>query len=610
MARPDITVLGEFIATHPEPSQISSLVEEHSRVRESTGQPSPESWIRLYEAATDLLEARIWQEDFPDRLLDLHRRLYDEMESGLRRIGAIPRHRFCVVIPVADRPRQLHHALSSLLTLYRRFAYAAAQPGEPMLRVMIADDSREPEHQRQIRRIARDISQTGLETEYFGPESQLRLLESLDHDTLAQLHGIFGPIDPSDFTHKGASITRNLSLLKLNPWLRASPERLLWFLDSDQAFCIPRRDDGTDCYPIHYLHQIDRVFRERECVVLTGKVVGDPPVSPAVMSGNFLDDVNAFLARITRLDAQAPCGFHAEPAAQNHDAAYHDMPDLFGFQQARESFRYACDLRGPHDNQACLVDFTARLRAFFDGVHPTRQTHYIHEPLMRSVKAARTVYTGNYVINAQALDCFIPFATLGLRMAGPTLGRILQTVLGEGFVSANLPLLHRRALAGRGRAEFRSGIEQRAQRIDLSGEFIRQYYGDIMLFTIHSLTGIGYPDTRIPDTQIHAALQQTETSMQANYRDQRQRVVEKIEALDSWLETHRDSAQISPARESLQALVADMRHNFGAGAAAYRWLDDEHRCEQQRTAIFSAIRDYAQDKALWRKVLISTGTQP
>ncbi len=605
MSRIDTQVLNAFITAHQGHAGIPHLAEGLNRFLAQTDIPAPAAaWMALYESATELLETWMWQEDFPPAQLDIQQRLFQEMEAGLIHIGPLPRHAFALVIPVADRPQQLRHALTSLLSLSRRFAYAGPERmAADKLRVVIADDSQQASNQQKIQQICHYFEQQGLSTEYFGPREQLNMLDGWDPETRAGLDRILGTRDPEAFTHKGASITRNLCYLKLSDWLCESPNRLVWFCDSDQAFCIPRRGDGQDCYPIHFFHQIDRIFQERETAVLTGKVVGDPPVSPAVMGGNFLDDVAAFLSQIAEREPEAACSFHHSMPVQVQDAAYHDMADLFGFQQPQQTFRYACTLQGPHDNRTCLMDFVGKLPGFFDGVHPTRQSHYVYEPLMPGIKSARTVYTGNYVINARALAYFIPFATLGLRMAGPVLGRILQAELGTRFVSANLPLLHRRALAEQGRAEFRSGIEQRAQRIDLSGEFIRQYYGDVMLFTIQALVQNGFPRKQITDAEIEAELQRTETSMRAKYTTKQQQISRRIEDLQAWLDTHRAHPMIASAGDNLQALIDDMRHNFGTGAAAYQHLDKAELRARLIQSIHTAIGEYSKDRSRWQTLL-------
>ena len=98
-------------------------------------------------------------------------------------------------------------------------------------------------------------------------------------------------------------------------------------------------------------------------------------------------------------------------------------------------------------------------------------TPYRHVDVQASLTPARTVYTGNYVLSPGALKYFIPFAGLQLRMAGPVLGRLIQTSSGEAFVSANLPLLHRRTVEEKGGAEFRPGVNRSTPLVDLSGEF-------------------------------------------------------------------------------------------------------------------------------------------
>ena len=72
-------------------------------------------------------------------------------------------------------------------------------------------------------------------------------------------------------------------------------------------------------------------------------------------------------------------------------------------------------------------------------------------------------------------------------MSGPTLGRLVKAELGPRFVSANLPMLHKRTVESGGQSEFRPGIETAREVIDMSGEFERQFYGDVMLFTIERL---------------------------------------------------------------------------------------------------------------------------
>ena len=189
-------------------------------------------------------------------------------------------------------------------------------------------------------------------------------------------------------------------------------------------------------------------------------------------------------------------------------------------------------LHGPHDHAACLTGFAQRLNHFFDGEHPTRATPYRHMDVAASMTPARTVYTGNYVLSPAALRYFIPFAGLQLRMAGPVLGRLIQASSGDAFVSANLPLLHRRTVAEKGGSEFRPGVDRSAALVDLSGEFERQFFGDVMLFTVIELVARGYPEQLPARSDLRAQLLATEASMRAHYAELRQRVSTRLDALE------------------------------------------------------------------------------
>ena len=54
-------------------------------------------------------------------------------------------------------------------------------------------------------------------------------------------------------------------------------------------------------------------------------------------------------------------------------------------------------------------------------------------------------------------------------MAGPVLGRLLRAALGKKFVTANLPMLHKRTVEEKGQSEYRHGIRRSDDEIDLSG---------------------------------------------------------------------------------------------------------------------------------------------
>jgi hypothetical protein len=332
---------------------------------------------------------------------------------------------------------------------------------------------------------------------------------------------------------------RNLAHLYLARWQRAEPnERLLfWSIDSDQEFAVKVTTPNGDveAMAISYFHRLDEIFERSDALLLTGKVVGDPPVSPAVMTGNFLADVLGFLADTAGADPRSPCRHHDREARREGEAAYHDMAGRFGFHHADEAWRYPCPLAGEHSEADCFAHFAGRLNGFFYGEHPTRVSRYVHDDLWRTVQPARTVYAGNYVARPEALGHYIPFAPLRLRMSGPTLGRLLKAQLGPRFVSANLPMLHRRTVAGSTQSEFRPGVDQREARIDMNGEFERQFIGDVMLFSMERLTAAGYPQWRATTADFSEVLDALRDELLTEYNARRADILAKLGKLNGML---------------------------------------------------------------------------
>jgi hypothetical protein len=338
---------------------------------------------------------------------------------------------------------------------------------------------------------------------------------------------------------------------------------------------------------------------------MTGKVVGDPPVSPAVMAGTLLEDVLALLAEMADIDTAVPCTFHSETTSHDN-AAYHDMAKLFGFEHSGEACRYQCTLLLPHDHAACLSGFARRLNRFFDGEHPTRLTPYQHADVQASVVPARTVYTGNYVLAPGALRYFIPFAKLQLRMAGPVLGRLVQASSGAAFVSANLPLLHRRTVEERGSSEFRPGVDRSAPLIDLSGEFERQYFGDVMLFAVIDLLAQGYPEKLLALDELRARVATTETRLRAQYAETRQSVLTRLDELDIFLsgpDYWWNNGNHAEMRALFEQFAASIRANFGQDARAWQLVSDDVRRESRITAIVDALASYRMDQRSWERLL-------
>jgi hypothetical protein len=569
------------------------------------------SLTELIDTATLFLEQEMQRQTYPQELLDLHQQLFLEMESLIADQASDGRYRFIVVIPVADRPQHLQSCLDSLYGLCRRFNYGGfAARKHTKITALIADDSKDPGNKAWNKRIQQQFNRQGLDTIYFGQDQQLQQLDNLTDTQQQDIIRIIGDHPVNAFHHKGASITRNLSYLKVKRLINDKTPVLIWFVDSDQEFRVntPSHRDGL--FVINHFHRLDRIFSTTNTLVLTGKVVGDPPVSPAVMADNFLQDVLAFISDIARFEPDQSCQFHQQQTTEADDAAYHDMADLFGFHAKQAPFRYQCRLQGQHDLLACFIDFSQLLNRFFDGVHLTRQNFYTNPPEATTLTPARTLYTGNYVLSPQALDYFIPFATLKLRMAGPQLGRIMKKELGNRFVSANLPLLHKRTQEMIGESEFRPGIDKDQGGIDICGEFERQFFGDVMLFSLQALIESGYLQQRqMSVKQIEQVLFDTESTLLDRYHRMQQEIISKLEKLkqqiedrDRWWWHNRNAKD---AIENIQDFIHNMTLNFGEASPGYGMIRSTSHRQQRREQILLALYSYSEDRDIWHQILRS-----
>jgi hypothetical protein len=576
-------------------------------------------------------EAALWDGGFNENLLASYQSAWRRLEALVEKQGEDRRHHFVIAIPVADSPIHLRDCLASLLELCRAYAYGGMRDGRwRKVSVLLADDSSDPDCIAQNRAIAAEFDAAGLTTEYFGLAEQRALMDKL---TALDLAPIVGRHSRDAFHHKGQAMMRNIAYLRLAEMQAEMPEQRLLFytIDADQEFRVKvaTPEGGRDVLAVNFLYHLDAIFSGSDAQVLTGKVVGDPPVSPAVMAGNFLEDVIGFLQEMAARESHQT---YPQPGiAGGGDAAYHDMADLFGFKQAAEAYRYRCALPGEPDNAACFADFSTRLNRFFHGEHPTRVTWYGHADVMQSVQPARTVYTGNYVFRPDALGWFIPYAPLRLRMSGPTMGRLLQAEIGPRFVSANVPMLHKRTLEATGQSEFRPGVLDSAESlrfsayesgvprtgataspaiapvIDLCGEFERQFHGDVMLFSMQRLTALGYPGTALAADVVHETLTAMQSEMREKYRGKQQAILQRLDLLKTLLHDAANwwnrTPDLANAVANFEAFVGNIEHNFGPTSPCYARIDAPERRDDWRTRQLAAIIGLHANRQIWAAAL-------
>jgi glycosyltransferase involved in cell wall biosynthesis len=595
-------------------SSNPSLAELRKHLTHKTLSPSStddiDDIVSIYQAAIPIIATELWSAGMNESSIKLYQQLFQEMEALIALQDNDNRYKFVIIIPVADRPKHLQSCLQSLLTLCHSFRYGGYSKQQfPKVSVIIADDTRDPANILKHKELARHYNSQGIETIYFGLEEQQAQLARLSTNERRQLLNIVGNFDSSTFYHKGPSIMRNIIYLKLHEMCEGKTNLLFYFVDSDQEFQIKIQssDEDKDVYALNYFYELDRIFSNHDINILTGKVIGDPPVSPAVMAGTFLDDIINFLHRLAATEHNHSCQFHDQNHRQEYDAAYHDMAELFGFQPAADAYPYRCCLGGEHDHAKCLADFSSKLNQFFHGEHPTRKSYFNHKEPVSDIKPARTIYTGNYVFNTEGLNYFIPFARLKLRMAGPVLGRIIKAEIKDRFVSANLPMLHKRTVEEIGKSEFRPGINSEHNTIDLSGEFERQFFGDVMLFTMEKLIAMGYPTKPVEQQMIVQTLEATGKDMRQRYASKQAQIRDKLNLLKSLFFDNNHWWQTISGMESVTAnftiFINNIEKNFGAAARCYELIDSKENRSIRFKQMLEAIRTYPADRQNWTNIL-------
>jgi hypothetical protein len=566
----------------------------------------------VYDQTYPLLEQAMWSAaaDFHTLLAD-YQALHREQEALIAQRCEIgqrgdDRHDFLLAIPIADRPPHLAACLESIYQVCLAFDYGGRASGRwDKLTVVVAEDSRDEVNVRRHQALVEEYRRRGLNVIHFGLAEQYELLHALPHEQRERLGHLLTTQPKEAFYLKGQAANRNLAYLKFRQLTRNPARTLYYFVDSDESLCVNRQTDAGEevVAALPYFHAVDRIFRTTDTLMLTGKMVGDPPVSPAVMAANFLDDVTAFFARLATLGGPDACSFHGALGPVAGDAAYHDHAKLFGFEHAAATYPYACRLAGEHDHAACLADFSGRLNAFFFGEHLTRKTWFSYGKGFRELSPARTVYPGNYVVNHAGLKYVIPFGHLRLRMSGPTAGRLIAAEIGPRFATVNLPNLHRRTTEAGLADDFRPGVELGEASVDLSNEFERQFFGDLMLFSTEVLVKKADVTRPFAREAIEAVVNQKEAELLALYQQKRDAIVDKQRQLNALVfdagHWWPNAPALADALQQVRAFLANIERNFGEHAAAWQQIQSAgHRGERKRQ-IVEALMNYRAERDAW-----------
>lgn len=566
--------------------------------------------INLYEQLYPLLEKRLWsgEADFHP-LLDCYQSLFREQDALIQQGMPDDRYHFILSIPVADRPQHLQTCLESIYQICRLYGYGGNSSGYyDKVKIIVAEDSRDEKNIRRHIDLVDEYRQKGLQVFHLGQSEQYELLQAIPQQERKRLGNILTTQTKERFYLKGQAANRNLSYLKFLQLTENKHNTLYYLVDSDQSFCVKRETEtGKETvYALNYFHYINKIFCNTDTLMLTGKLVGDPPVSPSVMAANFLDDVTAFFATLAETRGSQSCRFHGLSEQRAGDASYHDMANLFGFENKNRPFTYRCQLEGEHNHEACLRSFAKRLNTFFFGEHLTRKTIFSYTNGFSELTPARTIYPGNYIVNYEGLKYIIPFGNLRLRMSGPTAGRLIQAEIKERFTSVNLPMLHGRTTQDNLTDDFRPGVALEQEKIDLSNEFERQFFGDLMLFSVVEITAKADVNQPFLKDVLVSVIDHKEIELLELYQQKHDAILDKNRLLNElifdsghwWL----NSPELTGALRQIKSFISNIELNFGDQSLAYRQIQSEEHRGQRKKQIVDALMSYRAERDAWDRL--------
>jgi len=157
-------------------------------------------------------------------------------------------------------------------------------------------------------------------------------------------------------------------------------------------------------------------------------------------------------------------------------------------------------------------------------------------------------------------------------MSGPTAGRLIAAEIAGRFSSFNMPNLHRRTTEAGLNDDFRPGVEldknQEHHSIDLSNEFERQFFGDLMLFSTEELVKQANVNQPFAQDLIEAVTTRKEAELLALYQQKHDAIVGKNRQLNElvfnaghwWLR----SPELAVALRQVRAFIDNIDRNLAS----------------------------------------------
>ena len=162
---------------------------------------------------------------------------------------------------------------------------------------------------------------------------------------------------------------------------------------------------------------------------------------------------------------------------------------------------------------------------------------------------------------------------------------------------------HGRTSSGDLEQDFRPGVEVYGERIDLSDEFERQFFGDLMLFSTIEL--LKHTDVNRPfeEAAVTSALEKTEQELLALYHDKHLRVMDKAVVLHRlvfesghwWVSNDANTDALKHVRQ----FIDNMLSNFGPESTAYKQINSEAHRERRKAQMSEALMAYRRERDAW-----------
>ena len=242
---------------------------------------------------------------------------------------------------------------------------------------------------------------------------------------------------------------------------------------------------------------------------------------------------------------------------------------------------------------------------FFGSINKTRVTRCLKSKVGYAI--AREWANISTVIDPRDKKKYIiPFGQLRLRMSGPTAGRLIQAEIKQRFASVNLPMLHRRTAQGNLSDEFRPGVELQQENIDLSNEFERQFFGDLMLFSVAELMEQADVNEPFQKAKLVVVVDRKEAELLVLYQHKRESVLEKNRWLNElvfetghwWLQ----ASTLTDELKHVKTFIDNIEYNFSDQSLAYQQIySAEHRTERKKQ-IIEAVLNYRTERDAWDRL--------